>query len=125
MQQSIAFCSFSKVCLVKVVVLLVLTEIECSQVEGGPFSDPVSFVNKMVWILRYIVRVHGNYGQLVCDCYDLLLEAGLHCGMAWQTFTEHDDIEELHHGLFLAQPFPAVRNTIGQLIKIKLDRFSP
>jgi hypothetical protein len=76
-------------------------------------------------ILKSAVRVNGNYGQLMCDCYELLLEAGLHCGKAWETFTQQDDLEEVHYSLLLVQPVPVVRSTIWQLMKIKLDRFSP
>jgi hypothetical protein len=79
----------------------------------------------MISVLTYVLRLPGHYDHLVCDCYDLILEAGLLCEEAWQTFAGHEDLEELHHSLFLAQPFSTVRNTIGQLIKVKLDRFSP
>jgi hypothetical protein len=98
---------------------------EFPQAKDGPFSCSESFVDTVVLILQAVLQTNENNGQLICDCYDLLLEAGLHCDKAWKTFTEHNDLDTLHHSVLLAHPMTSVRSTIWQLIKIKLERFTP
>jgi hypothetical protein len=97
---------------------------ESPQAEDGPFSNPELFVNTVVLLVQTVLRTNENNGQLICDCYELLLEASMHCDKAWRTFTEHNDLDKLHHNVLLTHPIAGVRSTIWQLIKIKLERFT-
>lgn len=65
-----------------------------------------------------------NFEQSIAECYELLLDAGLHCNVAWQALLKYGNLEQLHYYLLLGQPRAVLRNAFCQQLIMKLERFS-
>jgi hypothetical protein len=83
----------------------------------------MSFMASLIGILQAALK-SVRVGNLVSDCYDLILDSALRCNLAWQAFSEYSDIDSLHYKILLQYKDQGARGNIWQLVKLKLDRFS-